>query len=197
MADVLDLLTLTEGKRAINLPESSTQHDAELAQFITAVSRRIDDLCGPVVARTVTEELHDGGSSLLFLRNFPVLSVTSVTEYASGTPTVLTAESVSVSGGYALRDGVLARRSGWSSMSWGSQVVVTYEAGRYENTAAVDAKFKLAAGSILRRLWAREASAWSRGGDPFAGEGAQAFFDAWTAAKKELLEDELLLPGFA
>lgn len=200
VADTLDLLSLSEAKTAINL--SGSGHDTQLAQFITAVSRRIDDLCGPVVVREVTSEAYDGGCSTIWLRSTPVDTVGTVVEYRGTSGTTLTAATVTnqpssaylldVRGHYA----ALRRRSGNGDSTFASgrrNIVVTYDAGRYANTAAVDAKFKMAAGSILRRLWNREAGAWARGGNPFeeAGVGTVGFFKAIDPMVQELLADEL------
>lgn len=210
MADTLDLLTLVEGYRAINDEVSATaatggvDRDAELAQWITAVSRRIDDRCGPVVQRTVTDEAHDGGRHAIWLANAPIASITSLVEYDGTTATTLTAETNAAKpddgyllDGFGRYDRQVRRRSGNSDANFPAgrrNVVATYSAGRYASTAAVDEKFKLAAGSILRRLWHREGSAWARGGDPFAeaGAGSVGFFKAVDPMITEFLSDEVL-----
>lgn len=161
MADTLDLVTLAEAKSALNIVD--TTHDTELASFITAVSRRLDDLCGPIVKRTVTDELHAGGTESVILRQAPAAesattTITSVKEYSAGTATTLTAETVTTSTtddySFDPTTGVLRRRSTWSNRDFATQnVVVTYSAGRYASTAAVDPKFKQAAGIMLAHLW--------------------------------------------
>lgn len=194
-ADALDILTITEAREAINV---ATGHASELERMITGVSRRIDDLCGPVVVRTVTDELHDANGPLLFPKLWPVFSVTTVTEYQSGTGTVITAEAIDTAGGYLLENGRLVRRSGWVTSTWRGRISVTYVAGRYATTAAVDPKFKLAAAAILRRLWVREAGAWARGTDPFLDAGAgPGFFKAVDPMVREFLGTELLPPTVA
>ena len=192
-----DILTEDEALAAINMVGSGASHALELGMWVSAISEAIDAACGPVVVRTVSETL-DAAGGVLFLTQYPVDSVTTVTEYVSGTGTVLTAESTTVAGGYLLRNGILARRSSFATINWHGQVTVTYEAGRYATTAEVGAKFKLAAASILRRLWAREASAWSRGGDPFAEAGAgPGFFRVAEPMIQEFLGDELRAPAIA
>lgn len=155
MADTLDIVTLAEGQAAIN----DTTPTTELASYITAVSRRIDDLCGPVVKRLVTES-HDGGAYTLYLRKYPVLSVAtaSVTDYT--TARIYAAESNTAKTAYDyLLDGAtgtLRSRSSGSDRRFVSgrrNVVVTYYAGRYEDTASVDEKFKNAARQFLRHVW--------------------------------------------
>lgn len=206
MADVLDLVTLAEAKNAINLTAAS--QDVELAAYVTAVSRRLDDLCGPIVVRTVTEQ-HAGGGSTLFLRQAPVsptaaTTVTTVTEYSGGTPQVLTAESLTVNGAYGYqfdaRLGVITRRAGWATTTFGTQtVVVVYQAGRYATTATVDAKFKQAAAMMLAHLWRREQGAgtvtFNEFGTNDAGGTPSGF--AIPNAVIELLQYELRSPAVA
>ncbi|MCA1572419.1 MAG: hypothetical protein LC798_19385 [Chloroflexi bacterium] len=163
MADTLDVLTLDEAKRALNIPAADTTFDVEVASYVTAVSRRLDDLTGPIVVRTITNEPHDGGGTYVFPNHTPVLSVTTVTEWLSGTSQVLTAETTAAStttdyflAGVGTHGAHLRRRSSWSDMvfPWGAgNVVLTYVAGRYATTAAVDPKFKQAAAKMLSLMW--------------------------------------------
>ncbi len=211
--DTLALLSRREAYEAINDPTSATAVSADrddefIGVWVPAISRRVDELCGPVVVRTVTDERHDGGGRLVRLRYSPASSVTTVTEYCDGVATVLSAEQDAT----LPDDGYLAETLGpttfvhrrCSGIAYrfphGLQnVKVTYEAGRYATTAVVDPKFKMAAGAILRRLWSREAGSWARGGDPFvaAGEGSVGFFKAVDPMVKEFLSDELRAPAVA
>lgn len=202
MANAIDLLTLTEGMEAIAMTGSGANHEDQVAQAITGISARLDDICGPVVIRTITDELHyPNGSPLIFPNYQPVSSLTTVTEYQSGTGTVLTAEDFDTSGDYLLTsEGFISRQSGFAQTRWyGNAVKVTYTAGRYASTATVGAKWKVAASAILRRWWAREAPAWARGGDPFAAEGAGGvgFFRVVVPVVEEFLADERRAPAVA
>lgn len=169
MAATLDIITLAEGRAAINMLAQDTTQDSEIAAYVTAASQRIDQLAGPVVVRTITAELHDGTGSEVRLRYYPVSSITSVTEYVGATGTVLTAETVGgayIGTNYALdaRYGVLTRRSGGvdAPFSYGrGRVAVTYVAGRFANTAAVDPLYKTATTVLLSHWWRRE-----QGSDP-------------------------------
>jgi hypothetical protein len=201
-----DIITLGEAKTELNITTNDT--DPVLERWITAVSGLIDSLCGPVVIRTVTDEAHNGGGTILFLRQHPVSEITTVTEYASGTATVLTAESPTVAGTYLFNPtlGTVSRRSSWNNYPFGaSGVLVTYEAGRYADTASVDARFKTAALAILRRFWARETPSWVRGTGGFADlvqnpavePGTPGFFRAVQPVVNELLGDQLLGPAVA
>lgn len=208
MADTYDLLTLVEGYTAINDPTSAAagtgSHDTELATFITAVSRVVVDLCGPVVDQTITSELHDGGKYLIRPRVTPVSSVTSITEYQSTTGQALSAETNAskTAHDYLLHsDGhhvTIHRRSSNTDRLFPTgrrNVDLAYVAGRAASTATVDAKFKLAASAILRRVWKREGSAWAQSSDYFGSVDDPApglsFFRAVKPMVDEFLHDEL------
>lgn len=203
MADTLDLLTLDEAKRALNIPLADTTQDTEVASYITAVSRRVDAMCGPVVIRTVTGELHTGGSSMLFPKMAPVATVTSVAEYAGTTATTLAAETnaaKTVNDYLVGVDGqVIFRRAtgGDSIFPVGrSNVVITYTAGRYANTGAVDPRFKQAAAIFLSHLWRFEQGQGSTTfGGPAEGLGIPSF--GTPNAVRDLLADELRAPVVA
>src|SRR3954470_17383830 len=119
MADALDVITLAEAKQALNAGPSSTTDDALLASYVTTVSRRMDQLCGPIVKRTVTETF-DGSCGTLLLKSRPVISITSVVD----TGTTLDPSGYTVTPS----TGVLRKVSGvyLSAFRWGiASVVVT------------------------------------------------------------------------
>lgn len=149
MADTLDLVSLGAAQDAIGVTDERT---GILANYITTVSRHIDDLCGPVVKRTVTAELHHGGLTALILRKAPVISVTTVTE--NGT-------AVAAAGYHLDADAGLLERLGSNYSSWYWQpgrwnISVTYEAGRYDDTGDVDPVFREAAIMAIHGLWNNE-----------------------------------------
>lgn len=199
MADTLDILTLAEGHAAINLDVSSTSHDPELAQHITAVSRLIDAECGPVVNRTVTAEVHSGG--VLYTKYAPLVSVSLVRENKAGTLT--THSAVAFGGttiGYYIDPSLTGRiyyASGGQFFDWPhtSQVEVTYIAGRAANTAAVDHRFKVCAASVLRRLWKRESGTWAQSSsffeDATPGVSDIGFFRVAKPVIDEMLNDQI------
>lgn len=167
MADTLDALTLPEGKRVVGVASSDTTKDERLAQAITAVSRRLDQGAGPVVRRTITAEIHDGGCRSIELAWCPVFSVSSVVEYQGTSSTTLTEETIGTepSQGWlgvrytpdrSLYSGIIVRRSSGSD-AWfepgRNNVSVTYSAGRSTSTETVDARFKEAAAVMLRNWW--------------------------------------------
>lgn len=205
---LLSLLDRYEAYAAINDSTSAnapgSERDREVIDlWVPALSRRVDELCGPVVARTVTDERHDGGARFVRLVQGPAFTVTTVTEYASGTATVLAAEQDATlpANGYLIenyRSGtLLRRRSSGSDARFPSgrrNVKVTYEAGRCATTADVPATFKLGAAAVLTGLWSKYGGAWARGGDPFAEGSQPQFFDELTHNVKRWLADELRAP---
>lgn len=208
MADTLDVLTLDEGKRALNIPLADTSFDTEVASYITAVSQRLDDLTGPIVKRTVTDEVHDGGLGFILPVHTPVLSVTSVAQYTSGTATTLTAETVGASTttnylliGGGSHESVILRRSSWSDSVFApgrSNVLITYVAGRFENTASVSPKFKQGAAKMLSLLWKGDQGAGTvTFGAPVEAEGLGIIGFAVPRAVTDLLAEELRPPVVA
>ncbi len=209
--DTLALLTRAEAYTAINDTVTgdlvSSDRDAAVIDiWLTAVSRRIDDLCGPVVVRTVADERHDGGSGMIWLRQSPASSITTVTEYLDGTATTLTAEQDTTlpSDGYLLETvgttSFLHRRIAGRDDTFPAgraNVKVTYEAGRYADTATVDGKFKMTAAAAMSRLWRREGGAWGNPENPFTEGSSPGFFKVVDPMVREFLSDELRTPAVA
>lgn len=167
MADTLDVLTIAEARKAVGIGDTDTSHDTELAAKVTAVSRLLDEVCGPVVRRTITDEVHPGGTPVVWARHPPVDAWITVTEYNAAVAQVLTAETFDTqpAHGYvadrwptatANYTGRLHRRSAGTAAAFpaGPEAVkVTYVSGRYTDTASVDARFKEAAGVMLKNAW--------------------------------------------
>lgn len=169
MADTNDVLTLTEAKAVLAI--TTTTQDDQIARVITAVSRKLDHLCGPVVSRTVGNELHEFATSRDWDTRYsiefdfcPVSQIITVTNYLGTTATVLESQTAGTSptnGYYAetykpdptLLSGVITRKTGLYPYPFGDVVSVTYLAGRYASTTTVDARFKEAASIMLRNSW--------------------------------------------
>jgi len=182
-----DIVTLTEARDYLGA--SASQDVALLAAWIEAVSIRLDDICGPVVQRTITGELHNGGEGIVRLDRRPVASVTSVVEYdTNGAATTLTAETTTTKPADAyladLTQGTIVRRSSGSTYTFAGNlqsVSVTYVAGRAATTAAVSPLFKQAALAFLRHMWASEHGT----GNTF---GTETFVPAGFAVPNRVLE---------
>lgn len=158
----LDVITLDEAKAAIS-NNAGVNNDDLLTAYITAVSQAIDQACGPVVIRTVTAEMHDGGADRIFLNSYPIVALSAITEYAGTSSVVLTEQTAGTipDAGYLVRKdaGYIERLSSgqpWQFSTGVGNVSVTYTAGRFANTAAVSAKFKQAAAITLANIWRRE-----------------------------------------
>jgi hypothetical protein len=180
--DDIDVLTLVEAKQAVGLAQTNTDADEYLRTLVTAISAQLDMLCGPVRTRTATENV-DGGLPWIELKG-PIYSVTSVTEYATTTGTVLTAETntTKATGNYLVQGTLgnkncirILRRSDNSDYPFAtgrSNVVVVYVRGRYPNTVTVGPKFKQAAAMMLRNVWVAEMAS---GTETFAAFATQEF----------------------
>lgn len=166
-----DVLSLSRAKRALSIGDGSTQFDDTVSAYVGAVSSWLDRACGPVVRRNVTETVDGSAGCVVTLRNAPYSSFTTVTEYVGSTPTVLTAETVGVTGDYLVESfhvpdpagllaGRLRRRSGMWDRPWACgvrNVTVVAVAGRYATTAAlVGTRFDRAAQLLLKHLWQAE-----------------------------------------
>lgn len=122
-----DIVSVAEVKKQLNIPDSDTSQDAELADFIASITDVIEDVVGPVVPREVTE-VHDGGTEVVILRQPPVLDVTSVTEDGS---------AVDPSGYTASLDAGVLYRTGRTWAGGRAGVRVIYQAGRAVTSASI------------------------------------------------------------
>ena len=198
MADTLDALTIAEARTAVGLG-SDTAQDTPLAAWVTAVSRQLDQLCGPVVVRTITSETIDGGDYTIRLRYRPVSSVTTVTEYQNTTATTLTAETntTKTTSNYRadLRAGILRRRNSNTDTTFAEgrgNIEVTYVAGRAATTSAVDAKFKQACSMMLRAAWVGEQASGTQMFDQQGGFDTSLYGPKLLNRVAALLEGEMV-----
>lgn len=200
MSDTLDVVTVDEVEAELGVDPDS---QPLLPSYITSVSRMLDKACGPVVQRTITGEAHDGGGWSVSLDQFPVASVTSVTEYVHTTAYALTGETAATApaNGYLveLETGVLLRRRVKVDWPWAAgrgNVVVTYVAGRYATTLTVDDRFKRAAYITLANLWRREQG---MGTVMFGADGVPVVGATYALpnAAKAFIQDDLRPSGLA
>lgn len=164
-----DWLTQNEADDILGIGSTDTSEDTELVAMVTAISERLDRAVGPVVARAVTDELHDGGERTIRTRLRPIYSTPGITltEFDGAAANTVAAETfgdVADQYGYLLEpsaetglySGVICRRSYGSDARFPagrSNIKVSYTAGRVANTAAVPARFKLAAKVTLENWW--------------------------------------------
>lgn len=207
MADTRDILTLAEAKNRLRIQDST--YDDELAAYITASSRLLDQWAGPTVQYTVTAEIHDGivngcARTEITLHTRPVSAVAQILEYTGTSATTLTQKTIGTSptegfflGSYdpdpSLYSGVVIRTFDDHPYRWEPElgnISVNYTAGRAAGTTYVDARFKHAAAVVLENLWRdREFSISDVGEFDVPRQSFPGF--AMPNAVKELLADEV------
>ncbi|MBT9255378.1 hypothetical protein KMZ30_07305 [Phycicoccus sp. KQZ13P-1] len=141
-----DLLTLDDARRACLIPDGVTDRDSDLAgTYVPAVTDVVEDVVGPVVARTFTRTELGGGEAVVL----PHVGVSAVSVTVAGAAVASTGFVVDEAAGIV-----------WaSSGAFGGttdEVVVTYTAGVATSTADVPAPIRLAARMILAWMWRRD-----------------------------------------
>lgn len=138
----IQFISLADAKRQLNIATTDTGSDEEIRDYIEAASGLAELISGRTMRRAVTEK-HSGRGCQMVLDQWPVLSVTSVTENGI----------VLAASGYSLSDsGVLTRVSGYQPLPWArgvDNIAVSYVAGR----ATVPAAVSLAVQIIVQHLW--------------------------------------------
>lgn len=210
MAQLTDILTLTDARSIIRKAPSNTQHVARLEALVSAISQRIDELVGPVVRRDVTGEQLEvcRAGDAVRLRRRPVASVSTVKVWSSGVATTLTAETLMTAGGYlaekdpddpTLLSGRLLPRSNWGGSYWaGSTMEVTYTAGRFADTAAAaGSRYWHAAATTLKSMWRSEELTVQLDDNDFYEPGAALPGFLIPNAAREFIADQIQYAGIA
>lgn len=191
-----DIVTIAEATQY--LQAAGNANSPLLDEWITAASMAVDDLCGPVVQRTIlAEEVRTFGETRIKLRYGRVVSASSVVEYDElGAATTLTPETYSSkpADGYRLwplaAPQWLERRElgAFSTFPVDGAVVITYVSGRFASTSTVSQRFKKATLALIAHLWAVEHGTANTFGD------VQSFTPSGFAVPRrvvELLGDEV------
>lgn len=166
------IISLAEARAAIGLQQSFTLNDEDLRELIASATATMEDICGPILAKSC-DEWHDGGTSVVALLEPPVISITTVSESYGTYFRTLTLQDLAGSGfdayGYTvdLRSGILYRRvSGSLGIFAGGRrnVHVVYSAGRQ----VLPASIVRATRRLIRWLYQTEIQGAStqRGGGP-------------------------------
>lgn len=175
------LLTLLEVKDALNIEATNVRHDVELQRYIDACLPQIEYITGPIFLRSVSETQRIApGLSKIALRQVPVYSIESVTEYVGLTAYTLSAQPPGLTinnYGYSLdlpETGILRRTSsvGQECAFLGNVIVIKYTAG----VGTVPADVHLAAIEDVRGLYQQT----QQPGRPQYG-GSPATEDGWSA----------------
>lgn len=196
-----DVLSLMEAKQAISLEDNYSDNDSLLSAYISSVSARLDQACGPIVQRSVTGELYDGGYSTIWVRQKPLVSVSSVIEYQKTNAVTLTEDTnlTSPSEGFRLnlKAGTMTRtKSGLPYYFYDGlqNIKITYISGRYADTESVGDIFKVAAQAFLAHLWKTNQGLGTSTFGAYDGGTPNVTYSLPNRVK-DLLGDELIQPG--
>jgi hypothetical protein len=187
-ADPGYLFSLARAKQHLNI--TSTTSDEELREWMSATTRIIERLAGPVLVRTVTDERHDGGGSL-WLRHPPVLTDAAGLAAVTVTPWLTSGTTYAVADLRVSPSGRVERRDGGAFT--GGPFAVTYQAGR----RVIPANISGAGLVVLKGLWETQRGAGGlplQGADELVTEPGMGLV-MWRA--KQLLEPDELVSGFA
>lgn len=154
-----DIVTLNDVKAHLNI--TGTQDDDELSGFISAATSYVTDAAGPIIPQSVTEN-YDGGAPIIAVRQPPVLTFDSVTEFVGGGSSFVleqvTLDELGDIGTYSYTvesytQGIIRRRFNGgvtgSFVAGPRSVQVTYTAG----VAAIDGALRMATLQDIAALW--------------------------------------------
>lgn len=167
MADT-DIITLEDAQGITQAMSGVNAPTLELA--VSAISQRVDALCGAVVQRTVTDELVSRSAlGHLQLAHYPVVSVTEVSETTGGATTVVAASAYTIDQPFGLISRTVpvawSNHYGDQAAPWADVVTVTYVAGRYASTDLVPAEWKFPVAEIVAELFRQNSARWQRNAD--------------------------------
>ena len=140
------LITTAEARLGRGMP-TGTDYETLIDALVDSASQAIEDHCNNIfVIRAVTERVmweRIAGRSVIALRKYPIVSVTSIQDQDSP------ANSIPSTDYWVDPDaGFLVGTGGWqvpvNANGFATYWTVTYTAGRYATTAAVDAVLKTA-----------------------------------------------------
>jgi hypothetical protein len=83
----MSVLTLADAKTHINIGSAVTTYDTEIQAVINSAEAALSVRCGPLASVAYTERIA-GGTGSLFLRQTPVVSLTSITPHLAAALTL-------------------------------------------------------------------------------------------------------------
>jgi hypothetical protein len=186
-ADPGYLFSLARAKQHLDI--TVTTVDEELRAWMSATTRIVERIVGPVLVRTITDERHDGGPSLR-LRQPPVLNDAAGLAVLTVGPWFTTGATYAAADLRVTPDGLIERRDGGG---FAGTYAVTYQVGR----RVIPSNISGAGLIILKGLWETQRGA---AGLPLSDEDLVSTpgmgLVMWRA--KQLLEpDELTTSGVA
>ena len=164
----LGIVSFDEVKAHLNIPSTYTTDDEELRRIIDAASDLAEGYVGQVLGRrTFTDELYDGGTEFIRIRNPKALSITSV--YENGALVSSNAYNLDYTGQrlYRIGSGTLYATNSYGYWTGGfNNVQITYVAG-YVNPPVAAKQGVL---EIIRHLWTTQRGAISVMGRSQSGD---------------------------
>jgi hypothetical protein len=147
----LGIVSLDEVKSHLNIPSTDSTLDEELRRFIDSASDLAESYVGQVLGRrTFTDELYDGGTEFIRLRNPKAISITSVYENGILIPSSNYVIDYTGQRLYRIGSGTLYATNSYGYWTQGmNNVSITYVAG-YVNPPAAAKQGVL---EIVRHLW--------------------------------------------
>lgn len=147
----ISVLPLADAKDALNIPQATTANDAEIMQYVEAITANLQSMTGgPLVNTAVSERaVLQSAYTVLIVRQRPLVSVTSIVSVASG-------QALDISAGLDLdvNAGTIRRKLGYPFYGpyfvWLPAMTVNYVAGW---GTSVPAAFGTAARIIIQNLW--------------------------------------------
>lgn len=147
------VLPLQDAKDQLNIAQSNTANDTEIASFIATIESGLERATGgPIVNRTITERAEMMSyQTVILVRQRPLVSVTSIASASGG--------NIDISGGLDLdvNAGTIRRKLGLPFFGpffqWLPQCNVTYVAGW---GTSVPAAFNSFARIVLAHLWSSQ-----------------------------------------
>jgi hypothetical protein len=143
------LCSLAEAKLQINKSASFTGDDAELTDYIEAITDPIEEFCGAVLPNDV-EKIVTSYSDVLILPSERVSAVASVTGYVNGAGTVWTAGDLTYTGSYGYR---VDTDSGLIRALAGARFCGDYLVAYTEGFAEIPKSINIAARLLVADLW--------------------------------------------
>lgn len=145
------VLPLSDAKDMLNIAQSDTSQDSEIASFIATIESSLERFTGgPIINRSVTERVEaTDGLTVLCLRQRPLVSLTSVVSVGSGEPLPINDMTDLDKNASTVRRALGLPFYG-PFFQWLPIFTVTYVAGW---GTTVPAAFNTAARMILQHLW--------------------------------------------
>lgn len=141
------VLSLQDAKQVVNIPDATTVYDNELQLYVDVATAAIEAMTGgPAYNRSITERtrLMGWNDTTFVLRKRPLVSVTSITNIASGQATDLSDIDLDPN------SCIVQRKRELPFWGWAPWYSIVYVAGW---GTVVPAAFGLSARIIVQHLW--------------------------------------------